>query len=226
MKKNFLLVLLTLSTTVIQSQLITDTELWQGNTLKVDLSERFRLDIGQQFRLHQTVSSLKNAFTEFGLKYKINNSFSIKPGYRVILQGNDLIRDRYQLDVKYKWKKQDFPLSFGYRARFQQVVERLTRRQFTHLRNKAYASFNLSKVVDPFVTGELFFRFNNRNQMDRARFTIGLEWKLTSDLNLETYYRFQRELFIDNIPEGDHIIGLMLAYKLKGKKEDDEKAKK
>lgn len=207
------------------SQLVTDTELWQGNTLKVELNKKLRLDIDQQFRLHQTASNVRVAFTQFGLKYEINKAFSVAPAYRISIPNGGVMSDRYQIDGNYKWKKKDFPLSIGYRARFQNEVERLTRRPNTKWRNKLSLEANLSKLVDPFVSSEIFFRFNGRNEFRDIRFTLGLDWKLTKDLDFTTFYRFQREINV-NLPQGEYVIGLMLGYKIGIKKEKEKDKKK
>lgn len=79
----------------------------------------------------------------------------------------------------------------------------------TYLRNKIKIGYNLSKLVDPFIAYEAFFRFNTKNEFRVSKWKFGLDWKINKRLDLTTYYRFQDDIFIKK-PEGQHIIGLMV----------------
>ena len=109
----------------------------------------------------------------------------------------------------YNWSKKGAPLSFGYRLRFQSLLGN----NKTYVRNKLKFEYNLSKLVDPFMAYELFFRLNGKNEFRVSRITLGLDWRITKPLHLTTFYRLQDDIFIKN-PERRHIIGVTLDYKL------------
>lgn len=71
--------------------------------------------------------------------------------------------------------------------------------------------------MDPSVAYELFFRLNGRNEFRVSRITLGLDWRITKQFEMTTFYRLQDDIFV-NSPERQHIVGLMLAYELDLKK--------
>ena len=197
----------------ILAQKPTDTELWTGGTINFKLTKRFALDVSEQVRFDNNISSYKKSFTNIGLKIKLNKHFSLKPSYRFIALPISTFDHRVSLDGYYKWKKKKIPLSFSYRMRFQhQFVS-----SKSYLRNKLTMGYNLSKLVDPFFAYEIFFRFNGKNEFRVSRFTLGLDWKINKRVGLTSYYRLQDDIFIKK-PKRQHIIGIMLNYKIKSKK--------
>ena len=63
----------------------------------------------------------------------------------------------------------------------------------------------------------MFFRLNGKNEFRVSRLTVGLDWKITKKIEVTTFYRLQDDIFI-KAPERQHILGMMLTYKLKAKK--------
>lgn len=187
-----------------------DYELWTGASLKFKLSKKLNLSVAEQVRFNDTISSVKKSFTEIGLKYKIANGFSLKGNYRLIVPPGKTILHRIAIDGNYSWKKKGYPLSVNYRLRLQHQFGK----QRTYMRNKVKLDYNLTKLVDPFVAYEVFFRFNGKNEFRVSRLTVGLDWKITKKFEVSTFYRLQDDIFIKS-PERQHVLGLVLAYKFK-----------
>lgn len=213
MKKIVCTILSIIIPVCLNAQKPTDVELWTGGNLNVKLSKMFSLDISENVRFNNSVRSYKKSFSELGLKIKFSKKISVKPSYRFILGTNNTIDHRVLFDGNYNLKKKDSPLDLSYRMRFQhQFIS-----SKTYLRNKIKIGYNLSKLVDPFIGYEAFFRFNTKNEFRVSRWTFGLDWKINKRLGLTTYYRLQDDVFIKK-PERQHIIGLMVDYKFKPKK--------
>ncbi len=205
--------------TSLKGQQTTDIELWRGSTFQLRFNKKFRVDIEEQFRLNDTISSLKSVFTELGLRYRINRHFAFKGNYRYVVRPNNDNRSRFSLDAYYNWNKKKFPLAIQYRLRFQDTKESNRGRKFTFVRNKLIVDYNLTKLVDPFLSYEIYFRFNQKNEFRTWRFTAGLDWRLSKRLDLTTFYRHQKEINVNN-PEAQHIIGVMLIYGARIKKKE------
>lgn len=215
MRRTFLVgCLLFLCPEVMYSQKPTDTELWTGGALNLRLSKAFRMEVEEQLRFKDTVSSLKNALTEIGLRYKLNKYFAFKGNTRWISRPGKKNRYRLSLDAYFRWSKKKFPLSASYRLRFQNTHTFISRKNSTYLRNKISLDYNLSRIVDPFCSYELYYRFNAKNEFRVKRFTFGMDWRLHKRMHLATFYRIQDKINI-KVPERQNIFGFMLTYRIK-----------
>lgn len=191
----------------------TDYELWTGGTFQLRVNKPLSIDITEQFRFNDTISSYYKSLTELGMKYRFGKGFSVKGMYRYTLRPTRQSQHRLAADLNYKFDKKGFPLIFNYRLRFQNVMAGNS----TYLRNKLGLTYKMSKVVDPFFAYEAFFRFNGKNEFRTNRYTFGLDWRLMKELHMNTYFRIEDEINVKN-PERQNIIGLTLEYTLKVKK--------
>lgn len=207
MKYTILVVLFFLVSQFSFGQRPSDLELWTGGEVGIKLSKKFSTSLAGQVRFDDTISALKKSLTEIGAHYKLGKRFSIKGIYRFTFPPNQTMQQRVAVDANYSWKEKGRPLSVKYRLRYQHVLGD-TR---TYVRNKIKFDYNLSKLVDPMIAYELFFRLNGKNEFRVSRLTIGLDWKITKQLELTTYYRLQDDIFVKS-PERQHIIGLLMAY--------------
>lgn len=194
-----------------------DLELWTGAAINFKFNEVLSLDIAEQVRFDNNISSYQKSFSELGLQINLKKGFELKPSYRFTLLPGSAYEHRLSFDGQYSWSKKDFPLTLGYRMRYQHSFIGSK----SYLRNKIKVGYKLSKLVDPFAAYEIFFRFNGKNEFRVSRITIGLDWRITKNLHVNTYYRIQDDIFVKD-PERQHIIGLMLDYKFRPKKKKSE----
>ena len=196
----------------------TDNQLWTNASLGLKLNKKFTLDLREEFRFDNNISSKKLNFTEIGLKYKLNKHFAFVPRFRFIAVPQKKNKRRFSFDVYYKWKKKKFPLSFVYRFRIQDTKKFNSKKQGQdYIRNKITLGYNASKLVDPFIAYELYFRFDNKNEFRKNRLTFGLDWRLNKKMSLTTYYRLQEEMNVKK-PDKIKVIGLAFSYNLSLKK--------
>ena len=208
---------------MIYAQKPADFELWPGAGYKLKIDKHFRTDAVVQFRINDTISSIKSALTEVGLKYRLNKYFAFRGAYRYTARPLKNDRQRFSLEALFSWSKKKFPLSARYRLRFQDTQELNSRKKSTYLRNKVGAKYNLSKLVDPFVAYEIYYRFNKKNEFRVSRFTAGLDWRITKKIHLSTFYRIQDDINVKK-PKRRHIIGIQVGYNMKIKKKKKSKA--
>lgn len=201
------------------AQVTTDSELWTGGTYKLGITKKVRFEFEEQFRFNNSISSYKNNFTELRVRYKFNKHIAVKGNIRHVIRYNDFNRRRFSIDAFYNWDKKSFPLRFQYRLRLQDSKEFQTGKKTDYIRNKFSLEYNLTKLVDPFISYELYYMFNQKNEFRTWRLTTGLNWKLNKQIDLSTYYRYQTEINVKK-PQAQHIIGLMLTYSTKIKKKE------
>ena len=82
------------------------------------------------------------------------------------------------------------------------------------LRSRLSASYDIRKSkFEPFAEVEVFNDLVNRFALDKMRYTIGTDYKLSKTSKLSIYYRFQNEVSGDDDDEtGGHIIGLGYSF--------------
>ncbi len=196
-----------------------DTELWTGPTFRYNIFNKFRLELEQQVRFFEKVGKLEMTYTELAVRYKIFKFLDAKLKYRYsffvdydpAIQDDDLDRQRISLDLSAEPDIDFLPVDLEYRFRFQDSRENITGDKFTYIRNRLEVSYNLSKLVDPFTSAEIFYRFNDDNEFRKVRYNFGLEWRISKKIDLDSYYRFQKEIQV-KYPDSKHVIGLMLTY--------------
>lgn len=192
----------------------TDFEFWPSVELRANLSDNVRFELEQQLRLDDGASQFKNTFTEAGLRLRMGRYFRIRANYRFIIRPNN-IRQRISGDFLARYRKKGFPLRFNYRLRYQKTYRGAGRNPINFLRNKLAIGYNLSRLADPFIAGELYYRIWNRtNEFQKYRLDFGLDWRLGKKCDLTTFYRFQKEINVNN-PALDHVIGMGYSYTLR-----------
>lgn len=194
-------------------------ELWTGATFRLRLNKSWAAEVEQQFRFDNNITSYGSSFTELGLRYKYNNHVGVKAGYRFTdRSGNVRIpdnRQRFNADVFFNIgsSKTDFVLSYRIRYQRSRIGDEETKPR-DYLRNRLSMDYNLTKKTQPYVETELFYLFEDKNELRAMRLTMGLNTQLTKQLELNTFYRLENELNVKR-PERVRIIGVMLTYKLR-----------
>lgn len=216
MKKTLALIFILAAQFTSHAQKPSDLELWTGASFQYRMSKKWSIAIEEQFRFNDTISSLQKSFTEAGLKFRLGKGFAIAGNYRYSVYRTSANRHRVSGDLSYGFDKKGFPLVIDIRSRFQYTFNQ----NRTFLRNKIALSYKLSKLVDPYIQYEAFFRFNGKNEFRINRYTLGLDWRLMKELNLTTFFRIEDEINIKS-PTQQKIIGLSLDYTLKYKKKKD-----
>jgi Protein of unknown function (DUF2490) len=198
------------------SQINTDVQLWAGFKYQVKFKNKLSLFIAPEIRLNNSLNTVKSIFPDLGMKYEINKSFSVGVGYRYSIRPNANDKNRVNVDFYYNLRKKKFPLSFTNRFRYQYARTSFTGKTEMYLREKIKFKYNLSKLVDPYVSTEIYFKLL-KNEFRNLRFSVGLDWKINKRWSLSSFYIFQREIYV-NIPSRDHIFGISGKYSMKVKK--------
>lgn len=201
---------------------LTDNELWTSASVRYKVNKKWRVDMEENLRFNFTNSSLRVAFTEVGGRYTINKRFNARLFYRYNGRPGRFNSHRLGFDFSASLRDKDFPLSAKYRFRFQNVVTEVTGANRTNLRHKIGIKHNLSKLVDPWVSGEAYHRLNGKNEIQKLRLTIGATWRANKRMDINTFYRLQQEVNVRN-PLRQNIFGLGLEYDLKFKKKKKPK---
>lgn len=87
-------------------------------------------------------------------------------------------------------------------------------KSYHKLRSRLAVSYDIRKSkFEPFAEVELFNDLVNRMAVDKIRYTLGTDYKLSKTSKLSVYYRYQDEASSDDDDEsGGHIIGLGYSF--------------
>ncbi len=198
-----------------------DVQVWTGPVLKYNITKKIRFDFEQQLRFNHNISKYDLTFSEFALKYKVFKYLDLKAVYRHSFIPDDKLtpvtieydKSRVCFDVSTGTEIFNTGIEVGYRFRYQYSWESQTLIPSNYIRNKFDIEYNLSKLVDPYASWDSFYRLDTKNEFRQNRYTLGLTWKVTKDLDIESYYHFEQEKNVKN-PETVHIIGLAVIYSI------------
>ncbi len=191
-----------------------ENNLWTSGVVKLKVNKQLRFDLEEQTRFDKDITRLHAVITEGGALYELNKHFSVKANFRYIYDQNAQNSYRYSGDFAYDWSKKKFPLNVKYRLRFQRTIEEHTHAAESYFRNKLTAGYNLTKIVDPYIGFESYFKLNYINKFTTNRYIAGLEWKITKKIDLTTYFMLEDE-FGERKPKIQRIFGVELAYGFK-----------
>lgn len=179
----------------------------------MEFTKDWRFEVEQQYRFEDTLSTLNKSFTEMGVRYEFTDYFDVKGQYRYSVVENDRNEHRWSLDLSLEYDIDDFPVDVGYRFRVTDEKKSYTGEKSTYVRNRFSLDWNMSKLVDPYFEYENFYRLNQKKEWRTNRFTLGLEWKLSDEADLETFYRIEDEFNVE-VPGKQYIFGLSLSYEV------------
>lgn len=210
--KTVIIVLCLISPIKLNAQ-ATDYELWSGVSAQIKAGKKMRFGIEQQVRLNDTLSSFKNTFTAVSWKWKLSKRFALKTTYRFTVVPNKNNHGRISGDLIYSWSKKKSDLRIKNRLRYQRRSTFNSNKRASYIRNKLTFDYNASKLVDPYVAGEIFYRLDGKYEFRAWRFIGGLTWRINKKLDLKTYYQLEQEF---NMKSNDrfHVFGVDLAWKV------------
>jgi hypothetical protein len=218
MKKLIIILLLTGVYAIADAQ-VKDVQLWTGPVVKYNITKKFRLDFEQQFRFNQNISHYNFTFSEFGIRYSVFKYLDLKAIYRytfipaqpVLTNVSENDKSRLAFDASTGVKIFNTGLKVGYRIRYQDSWDNKTKVSSHYIRNRFDIGYNLSKLVDPYASYDSYFRLDGKNKYRQNRFVFGLNWRITKNLGIDSYYLYQKEVNV-NHPQTDFVLGLGIVY--------------
>lgn len=181
-----------------------DNELWASIEAEKDLTPRFRIELEQEIRLNDHLSSFKETFSQISLTYGIVKNIQWSGDYRLIVY-SDEIEGRVSTGVTHSGATG--PLSHTYRVKFQRESGRKSSLE-DHLRNRLIVRYRIRKSFSPYVGAETFHEVGREGfEYDKFRITIGMRAKFTGGNSARVFYRLQRQVGRSN-PKSANIFGI------------------
>ena len=190
---------------------IDDTQAWTSIGFEKNLPHSLSFEFEQELRIKDRLSTFSQTISEVSLSYKVIDGLNIGIPYRYAVF-DDKIKQRLSLGVSYKYSLK--PISLKYRVKLQRSYEEdKTPEQL--IRNKFILQYKLSKKIEPFLSGELFHKFNkSNNELDEYRVSFGLAVDLRRKSSIKIFYIFKNEDLTKTNPDKVKVFSLSYTFKL------------
>ncbi len=201
-------------------------EFWTGLTVRAKVTKLISAQVEQQVRFAETIGAYKSTVTEVSLRLRpwehlggaLSYRFTDRAGSE---RADDNDRQRWSADGFYTLGSGDTQWLFAHRIRYQQARTsgEADGEAKTYVRNRLQLAYNLTKRVQPYVSGEFFYRLNGRNENQLNRFTLGLETRIGKKFTLDTFFRVEKERNV-KYPETAYVVGVTGLYRLSFRRKD------
>lgn len=180
-----------------------DFGIWYGLNANYSVIKKLEIDASAMIRTFKDASKIDQSYFEAGVSYKLSKHFSVAGSYRILNKlenyGEYFIRHKFFADVKVSLPIKNFSLT----SRFRLDVEKKTFiESFSdkvpnyHGRIKVKLSWKIPKFpVDPYIADEPFMPLtgNREHFIDKNRFSLGADYKISKKHAIELEYIFQRD---------------------------------
>ena len=190
----------------------TENESWTKISFEKKISSKLKIELSQGLRLNEKIENIKLAFFEGSILYKASNGIKIGIPYRYTIL-DDKIKHRLSLEGSYQ-------LSYKY-LRFKSRLEyyRIYSNGNFHaedgtnlgdlFRNKFTIKLKTEKIIQPYISTELFFLYNTgNNSFDEYRTSCGLEIDLPKKKSINLFYLLKKEGISNSNQNEVNIFGL------------------
>ena len=195
-------------------------EFWTGIALRTKVTKLISAQVEQQVRFAETIGAYKSTVTEASLRVRpwehLGGAFSYRFTNRAGSgRADDNDRQWWSADAFYTLGSGDTQWLFAHRVRYQQARTQgeADGEAKTYLRNRLQLTYNLTKRVQPYLSGEFFYRLNGRDENQLNRFTLGLETRIGKKFTLDTFFRVEQERNV-KYPEKAYVVGVTGLYRL------------
>jgi len=184
---------------------VDDNEFWTSITFEKNLPLSLKLELEQELRFKDQLSTFKQTFSEISFSYKVFKGLRIKIPYRHLIY-EDKTKQRLSLEGSYKFSLK--PISFKSRTKFQRTYED-EEDPDDLIRNKISIHYKWNKKIEPYLSGEIFHIHNtSKDRFDEYRFSFGLAVNLPRKNSIKIFYLFKKEDIAKSSPDMINVFGI------------------
>lgn len=198
-----------------------DMSVWLRSALKIDVGDKSRLSIEEEFRFFENASMMEQNHTEIGFGTDLASRLDGGVFYRFIYETDRdrgySIGHRTWIQMEYQLIDQDVEVSL--RSRMQNTFENVyssengTNPEW-YSRNKLNMAYKPRKADwIPQASAEFWYRvgFPEGNFVDKYRLSFGLEYRPSKNFRWEFFYLYQKQIQVSN-PSIEHVAGMSFTY--------------
>jgi long-subunit fatty acid transport protein len=199
------------------AQVVNDAKLWTAITLNKKVND-FEFSFSQELRRNENFSHTDKAFFELGGEYNLQNldGLSINAGYRFSRE-NDYETSNYDLnqrvDFGLNYKHKFDKIQIDFKTKIQVEKAPANENNSTYSRNKITAKYKLNSDLDPFISYEFYYQFNDEHIINRTRISLGTRYEINKHNSLKVFYLFENKFNVKNL-QHNHIWGIGYSHDL------------
>jgi len=187
-----------------------DIESWNSIGFEKKLPYSLELEFDQEIRLNDEISTFKQTISEISISLEVFDGVSLFIPLRYAIF-EDKVKQRLSFGASYKhgWD----PIGLKFRTKLQRTYEN---GDFPEdlIRNKITIEYELSKKIEPYVSGEFFHLYNtDRFQYNENRISFGLNVDLPKKRSMKIFYTHKREDIDSSSPDLISVFGLAYDFK-------------
>jgi hypothetical protein len=194
-----------------------DFMIWSGYSLSKNFNPSWSARVRQEVRLRENATQVQKAFTDVGVRYKMNKNirFALHYRYNHNVRRDFTFSSRHRINadliLRHKWN----PLVVNYRLRYQQNYRDIFSsetgffpRHF--IRHKIQPHLDLNKKWSPYIYAEWFHTpYINDFAIIQSRYGAGTTFEINRNNNITIYYLLRTTRNVNN-PRNDYILGFRL----------------
>jgi len=169
-----------------------DTKLWVNAQVQYDIDRDWEIELEQELRYFEDITQLQQWITDVGVGYSITNILktSLFYRYRVILEDDE---NRSEVFANFYFAPYFGNFEIDNRVRLQTKFREEDEAIYL-LRYRLSLEYRITKNFIPYLSGELFYRFNydKGDRLIQGRYKAGCEVSISSVHSLDIY--FMREI--------------------------------
>lgn len=176
------------------------------------ISDELELDVEQELRYYKNRSVLKQSLSDIGLAYKLSPWIKASLSYRLRFFPDSDESHRHELYSQIGLKSDIKWLELRHRMRLH-IKFREDNENINQLRYKLALRYPVNKLVKPYISGELFYRFlyAKGDRLTQGRYFAGLVFSLNRNHDIDLF--FARELeYNTNKAVNSSILGLAYTF--------------
>ena len=182
---------------------IDDVGLWLGASVNKKITREMEVSVAEQFRFNHDITDIEQVLSDAGVSYNFNKKFKAAFHYRFMNKNAETYyskRHRLYLDLSYKEKFGIVSLTLRERVQEQYTNIYSSERGKIPtwvLRTKLSAKFDVDKKYAPYVSGELYYLFDDPREGDHVftayRTELGFVYEFNRIHSVNPYLLYQEE---------------------------------
>lgn len=193
MKMNRFLIIIILFIPFSGYSQVSDAQLWTGFSVSKKHND-FKFSLSEEYRRFENFSQTKKLFTELEAKYEFIKDLSFSITYRFNQDRNHEyggfdLNQRFNFDLEYEYGINDFELSIRTRYQISKEIDETGKLS----RNKLSVRYKMRGPLDPYISSELFYQFNDVRDFNRYRIELGAKYKINKNNSIKFGYLYENK---------------------------------
>ena len=206
-----------------QADFIDDAAVWISFNLEKKLNKHVYLQLSQQNRITENVSTYGRGNIDFGITYRFNKNIRLMGDYVYLKRPNpdNSFTNEHRFYSALILKKNIGRWDFSYRNMVQMRMKDIYSSVDGKIpkfyeRNKISIKYDLNKFINPYLAYEPYYPFYQAKNkgFSKSRTSLGFNYNLNKHTQLELYFLYQQELNASNPSNRDFIYGIGFSHEL------------